>query len=1037
MLARMLSTNIRRVARPSLAGCFALAVLACAEPAAAPAPANPAGPALPPGTAPAGDSQIPGAPQSPQSPQLATGDDGPTAKLRAGVWRPVAMDAVTGTITSTLAGDEDYYALEFAMPRGDGRTLMRAAVDDAGSDALVVTRTDGDVLRVWLRRPTPSKMLSTSFSGTLWFLGYEAGNQRWYAAPFTATGTPTKDTALAGQFAEALSTQLLDGSSTPTTPFHHFAAGRIHAALLGKAAASSPARADARARMTTTDLSQLMYTTTAATSLQEALQYEKGLGITSNDGPRDIALSTLAAPALADHPFEAMRAGLTVTAATPTTISGEPLAAAVPAEFWYVRFSDIRDMLRVLDEASTWITPVAHAMEERPLVRDLAERYQRELGLGRSGLAKALGHTAVSRLAITGSDPYLRDGSDVSFIFEVASQAIFDTELARHLADWQAKVDGVTRTEVLHNGHVIAIHVDPLGLVRQHRAQVGNLAVVSNSEAACKRVLDAIDGTKPRLSDEPDLRYMLARDPGEHDAFAFIGDRFVSQVVGPQQKIQQARRMQALADLSTPGHAALLYGWLNGRAPASTDEMLSANVLTAAELRHGDGTPIAFAPGAAARSSWGRADGLRPRIDLPDVDKVSAAERDAYANFSREYQDYWRQFIDPIAVRIDLDDDGDAASIDVRVLPLIEGTNYRDVEQVVGAQHVVVPAIDDGLQAVWGVGKDTELRRDLDRLSTSFSGKADLGLGWLGEWVMVGTLDRAGLSESMAVFDARVQVPLDDALRGGGDDALIAAALGKLPVFAAADINSTAGLVAALAALRALVNDVAPGNVTWENFATHREIAIVRVGIASSAPEDMRKFADSIAIYYAQAGGAIVFALQQRTLETLIDRLLDEKLRPTAADSGASQFVIEGHVRSGGGAWTALLWALQGQAQVGQASARRYAEAIVRGDPSTATDAAKFRALSLAYFGGVPVTSEGRTDYSLVAEGVTDPLHGSEITPAFPELPIAGTTPIGALMMRLSSMRASVSFDDEPTSVKPPVRSLHTRFELTLGAAEG
>ncbi len=47
------------------------------------------------------------------------------------------------------------------------------------------------------------------------------------------------------------------------------------------------------------------------------------------------------------------------------------------------------------------------------------------------------------------------------------------------------------------------------------------------------------------------------------------------------------------------------------------------------------------------------------------------------------------------------------------------------------------------------------------------------------------------------------------------------------------------------------------------------------------------------------------------------------------------------------------------------------------------------------------------------------------------------STPIGELMKRLSSMRATISFDDEPTSAKPPVRSLHTRFELTLGAAEG
>ncbi len=998
-------------------GSAALALVACGSPATPEAA----------GKLTEGGTPVPAGPDAPAEPAPSMSPplvDAPLAKLRTGSVAPATMDALTGSVVHHLSGDSDYYELEFTVPPGDDRDATHAAIDGE-SDALVLVRKDGDRLRVTLRRPIPSKALSTSFAGTVWFRGYEGRSPRWFAARITATGTPTQDAALSGRFAEALSNHLRYSEDGSRSPFHHFAAGRVHAALGSGTAAPAAVLADARARETSTDLSQLMYTTTAATSLQEALQYEKGLGISAAAGKRDVPVVTVAGPVLADHPFEAMRAGLSTT----TPPSDEPLAAAVPAEFWYVRFSDIRDMLRIMDEASKWITPVAHAMEERPLVRDLAERYQRELGLGRSGLAKTLGHTAVSRLAITGSDPYLRDGSDVTFVFEVASQVVFDVELTKHLTRWRTEIPEVTRSEMLHEDHTITVHADPQGRVRQHRAQVGNLAVVSNSEAACKRVLDAIDGRTPKLADEPDLRYMLARDPGTHDAFAFVGDRFVAQVVGPEQKIQQARRMQAAAELATPGYAALLYGWLHGRAPATTAELTAAGVLLPAELTHRDGATIEFTPGAAARSSWGRADALRPRIDLPEVTMVTTAERDAYEQFSREYQDYWRQFIDPIAVQIDLE--GDTASIDVRVLPLIEGTNYREVEEIVGKQRVVVPAIDDGLHAVWAVGKDTPLRKDLDRMSASFSGKADLGIGWLGEWVMLGTLDRAALTDALALFEDDVQTPLPDA----PDEAAMANAIGKLPVFAAADINSTVGLVAALGALRVMSNEVAPGAISWENIATHRDVPMVRVGVAPTAGEDVRKFADSLAVYYAQVGGAIVFTLQQSTLEVLIDRVSDEARRPVAAVTGGAQLVIEGHLRPQGGAWTALLWALQGQAQIGQSAARRYAEAILRGDPSVATDPTRFRALALAYFGCVPVTPEGRTDYTLRQDGVFDPIHGSAISPAFPPLPVADDTPIAALMMRLSSMRASVSFDDEPTSATPPTRSLHTRFELTLGAA--
>jgi hypothetical protein len=1003
----------------------ALTLVACGKPAASDGGAPDGTPASP-TEAPQGDT--PAATAAP-APTAVAPSDGPLAQLRTGTLAPAAMDALSGTILATRSGDGDVYELELKVPLGGGRTALRAAIDDAPADAIVLVRPEGETLRVLMYRPIPSKMLSTSFAGTVWFEGWDEGQRRIYAAPFTATGTAKQDDELRRRFADALSLRLREGA---TTPFHHFAAGRVHTAMLGIGGKASPGVVDPRGvGRTSTDLSQLMYTTTAATSLQEALQYEKGLGIATDDGKRNVALSELKTPALADHPFDKMRAGLTST----TAAVDEPLAAAVPADFWYIRFSDIRDMLRVLDEASAWMTPVAHAMEERPLVRDLAERYQRELGLGRSGLAKALGHTAVSRLAVAGSDPYLRDGSDVTFIFEIASQTIFDTELSRHMTDWQSKVEGVTKTEIVHNGRVITVHSDPLGLVHQHRAQIDKLAIVSNSPEACKRVIDAIEGRGPRLSDEPDLRYMLARDAGEHDAFAFVGDRFVAAVVGPAQKIQQSRRMRAGAELASPGYAALLYGWMKGRAPTSTKDMIAANVLHADELAHADGAVIEFTPGTAARSTWGRTDALRPRIDLPAVEKVTEAERQAYDRFAQEYQDYWRQFIDPIAVRLDFE--GDVATVDVRVLPLIEGTNYRDVEQVVGKQRIEVPAIDDGLQAVWAVGKDTELRRDLDRMTTSFSGKADLGIGWLGDWVMVGTLDRAALTDALAVFEDRVQLPPPPVKERDEREVAMARAFGKLPVFAAADINNTMALVAALTALRAVVNDVAPGTVTWENVATHNGVAIVRVGIAATAQDDMKQFADALAVYYAQAGGAIVFTLQQSTLETLIDRMDDATRKPKGVDVEGTQFAIEAHVRSGGGAWTALVWALQGQAKVGMPSARSFAEAVLRGDPSVAKDPAKLHALALAYFGGVPVTPEGRTDWTLGRDGVGDPLHGTEITPIYPALPVDASTPIGELMKRLSSVRATVSFDDEPTSATPAVRSLHTRFELTLGATEG
>ncbi|MEZ4381028.1 MAG: hypothetical protein R3A79_06750 [Nannocystaceae bacterium] len=63
-----------------------------------------------------------------------------------------------------------------------------------------------------------------------------------------------------------------------------------------------------------------------------------------------------------------------------------------------------------------------------------------------------------------------------------------------------------------------------------------------------------------------------------------------------------------------------------------------------------------------------------------------------------------------MAISLDLSPAGDGdehVDVDVRVLPLIDATDYRDLEQIVGRQRVAVRALDRGLQAIWAASAPT------------------------------------------------------------------------------------------------------------------------------------------------------------------------------------------------------------------------------------------------------------------------------------------------------------------------------------------
>lgn len=971
-------------------------------------------------------------------------DEGALPSLRTGMREPTRLPSVEAEWLAQTTDGAHYF--EIGLPGiADTDQPMRVHIE-APAHAVAALADIGRDRHVLVRVPAEAGPAPTEVRGIAFLAGDRPDGRMWLALPFTAEApaTPaapaTTTPALPQRWAEAFGHDLRGGHrpwwlQQPTHPWQEFAAGRVVAAARGHGLGPK-VELGTGARPTHTDLSRLMHTTTAATSIQEALQYDRGLRMRIDGGPARVPIDELSPPALVDHPWPAMMAALP----DPSAASPEPLAAATPAEFWYVRFDDIRTLLRVLDEADAWVTPVAHVLEERAEVRDLSTRYQRQLGLRRSGLAKTMGHAVVERVAVIGSDPYLREGSDVTFVFELRAPSVFDTELQRHMDEHRAEVADIARTTLAHGPHEVTVHRDPTGAVRQHRATLGALAIVSNSEAACRAVLDTLDGKRPRLSDQPDLAYMLARDPGEHDGFAFLGDRFIAEVVGPRQKVLAARRQQALADLLTPGYAALLYGWLRGEPPADTEAIVAANLLHRDELRHPDGDPIEFEPGGAARSAWGTPGALTPLIDRPTPTRVTEAERDAYATFTRGYQDYWREFIDPVAIRFDLDDEGDAprAVIDVRVLPLISSSDYGKIEEIVGTERVEVPAIDDGLQMVWAVGADSELRRELDR-GARMLGSEKIGLGWLGGWVMVGALDRRALVDMLALVDDSVQLPAPpaDPTDPGATEArrerdlALAQAAGKLPVYAAAQVRNPAALVATLTAARTTVQAVAPGMVTWGEHAQVQGHPVVRVGVDPKAPGEFSAYAEAIAIYYVQVGDVLAVALDPAVLATVIERI-EAGNGPVVGAGEGPQFVLDARLARDRASWTAAAWALQGQANRTQGAARSAAEILLRGDP-TITTPEQLAARGLALFGSYPVSASGRPDFTLGPHGASDAVHGSEIAPAFPELPVE-RSPIAALMERLVGLRATIAFDREPAKLDTPARSLHTHFELGLGS---
>jgi len=820
------------------------------------------------------------------------------------------------------------------------------------------------------------------------------------------------------------------------TAWYSYAARRVEDMFLKQPqgpAARGKRSSDARglvtaARRNPNDVARLMETTTGMTSIQEALQTDRTLLVAGDEKPT-VELATLKGPPLRDHPWAEMSKRL---GRPPVP---EPLAAATPADFYFVRFRNFEQLMLMLDRLDAWITPAANMLSETAEDRDLPARYEAQLGLGRSAVARMLGPSVITDVAVVGSDPYLREGSDLTFIFRVKAKSGFDMALASALAGHGARHGGLQSSRLEQDGVAITVSRSPDGAVRQHRASVDGFELVSNSPSAIRRVIGTLRGHQPRLADEADFRYMTARDASvPADVLAFMGDRFIAAVAGPAQKILEARRQVALAQLSTPGYAALLHGWIYGRAPESTEQLLAGGVLDKADLAHSDGEPIDFAPGRGARSSWGTPAALTPLIDRPPLQRVTPVERDAYDWFARGYQEYWRRYIDPAALRVAFDAGAPGGmQVDLRVLPLIDASEYREMERTVGRARVNPGPPPGGLRTALGIGAEAHLRRMARDPLKMMRGAERLNVDWMGSWAALG-IDDSPRFASLLLAEGdrnglRQRPRLDsdpepkERIRGESD---LERALANLPVYGAVALRSQTAAAVFLTGVRTAIEQSAPGMIQWGEAGRERDVPLVEV---RSKGDEVRDSMRDVALYYAFCKGVLFLSLNQATLRSRIDECLDGRVPSAVPDDKAQsspQWTIDLALPKDKPLWNMAVWLLNAMGDRADQQSHAMTEIAWRAAPGS--DAARVRALSLAYLGMVPVSSDGSA-LSFGPEGVIDPLRGSAHAPRWPELPIAGS-PIARLLDVVGRVRSEVAFDDEPTVDKTPMRSLHAHLTI-------
>ncbi len=437
--------------------------------------------------------------------------------------------------------------------------------------------------------------------------------------------------------------------------------------------------------------------TSGAAAITESLQLERmRQGGKESRAPRTIDVNAVQGITIAEHPWEKLLAG--------KQPSPEPLAKFVPHDNYYLHFKNLAKFIELGELAEQWGGNLTSLYDLNSRDYQVKQRYEKQLCIKSTWLGKTLGPFVVRGMAITGNDPYLREGSDLAVLFHTVNPKLFLGSVEQFLDEARKEFgQQLKETKYEHDGVTIEKFATALREVSLHRAVVGDVVIYANSPVGMARLLDTYKGKRKALSESMDFQYMrtvMRLEDKLEDGFLFLSDAFIRQLVGPASKIKERRRIEALTSLAMVTNAALFHAWETGELPADHPALLKSARLTADEVYAPEGKAVVWDAKrkVAVSDAYNTQHFATPLVELP-IDLITLGEEREYNQFRQMYLGLWRQYFDPVGIRIKLTDA--QIRLETYILPLIASSQYSFLRTFSG----------DGVSTfdMSRVGKDTIL----------------------------------------------------------------------------------------------------------------------------------------------------------------------------------------------------------------------------------------------------------------------------------------------------------------------------------------
>ena len=530
----------------------------------------------------------------------------------------------------------------------------------------------------------------------------------------------------------------------------------------------------------------------------------------------------------------------------------DPLAKLVPHNQYAAFLPSFERLAEIIDRGNELARPLVQWFEPQSRATDVLGFYQSQLGLPLNALTQQVGKNLIGEVALTGSDPYFRTGTDIAVLMKSDQSQWLHQAIVAQVTAQAATHRNVKKVDHKVNGHVFTQWSNPTRHLSSFVAVHEDTVIVSNSLHQMMQILRCADESEKSMHGLQEFKFFrqrYARGSENAAALIVITDDAIRRWCGPQWRISASRRTRARATIAdaTMQHADVL---LSGEA--------SSDVVFHGESMLPNAGTLTLTSSGVHSKEYGTLDFQTPISEM-NLQQATAKEVALYTTWRNRYERRWRRVFDPIAVQINLDKE--SLSADLTVIPLVVQSQYQQYVRIVGKERLKPTSGDhhEGALASFDMAVDTNAT--MFQFARMFLANQSPGVNvdpfaWVdGSASFYFDYDEAWMKrfEDRDPWDFDFQELFVD-----------------IPIAFHVPSKDSLRLTAFIVAVRSLLNQYAPNTIEWSSTEYKKKTYITATPVNGNGLDEAR-------FHYITLPDGLTVSGNKSVIERAIDRFLERK----------------------------------------------------------------------------------------------------------------------------------------------------------------